>query len=325
MSRWQEKRSRTITETFAGIDVGKCQLDVFIHPTGHRLQVANTAKAIRIVIRELAKYDVKLAVLEATGKYHCLAHAMIHEAGIPVSVINPFRSRQFAESMGSLAKTDRIDAQMLASFAQRMAPSPTAPPEKQTKLLHELHTARRQVCDEVADLKRRLQNTDHALARGQIKERIALGERHKLALEIEIQALIASSGELKRRFDILTSIPNVGKITAAVMLADLSELGQANAKQIAALAGVAPMNWDSGKKRGSRMIRGGRKAVRNALYMCAVSATHRSDPLGRTYRALIKRGKNPKIALIAVMRKLVIIANTLVSENRTWEAEAPAP
>ena len=326
MSRWQEKITHNThdnPETYVGIDVGKKQLDIFIYPHGCIMRIENDAKGIRSLIRELKSYDLKLAALEATGKYHILAHTMMHEAGIAVAVVNPFRSRQFADSMGRMAKTDTIDAQMLAGFAQRMQPDPTLPADRQSQELHELHIARRQVCDEVADLKRRLQTADHAVAKRQIKARIALGQKHKCALELEIHMLISSSSDMKEKFDILTSIPNLGKTTAAIMLADLTELGNANAKQIAALAGVAPMNWDSGAKTGNRMIRGGRKPVRNALYMCAVSASRRSDPFGAQYRNLIKRGKNPKVALTAVMRKLVIVANTLVTENRKWQPHSP--
>jgi len=323
MSRWQEKivhNPHNRPEVFAGIDVGKTRLDIFIAPLGIRLRITNDAKGISAAIRELSRFNIRLVALEATGKYHSRAHAMLHEAGIDVAVVNPFRSRQFAESMGKLAKTDTIDAEMLAQFAARMRPVPTAPSDPVSQELHELHIARRQVSDEVADLKRRLQTCDHPMAKRQIRARIAMGERHKKALEAEIKAVINASAELKKKYDILTSIPNLGTGTAAILLADLTELGSANARQIAALAGVAPMNWDSGLKAGNRMIRGGRKTVRNSLYMCAVGAIRRSDPFGTLYRRLIARGKHPKVALTAVMRKLVIVANTLVSENRKWQA-----
>jgi len=321
MSRWQEKIVEKNADAYVGIDVSKDQLDVFVLPHGCFMQVENNAKEIRKLILELKKYNTKLVAMEATGKYHRLAHTMMHECDLSVTIVNPFRSRQFADSLGKLAKTDTIDAEALARFAERMEPTPTIPADKQTSQLHELHIARRQVCDEVSDLKRQLHSADHPLTKRQIKARISLGERHKKSLETEIQSLINTVPEFKSKFDILTSIPNIGKITAAIMLADLTELGQANAREIAALAGVAPMNWDSGNKNGKRMIRGGRRCVRNALYMCAVSAITRSDPLGRTYRHLIKRGKNPKVALTAVMRKLVIIANTLIAENRKWQPE----
>lgn len=323
MSRMQEKMRKHRPKAFAGIDVGKNQLDVYIHPAGVRLRLLNDKTEITKLIRELSAHGVELAALEATGKYHRLAHAMLHEAGIPAAVINPFRARQFADSIGRLAKTDTIDAHSLALFAQRLNPEPSAPPQAHAKKLRDLQTARRQVLDEVCDLKRQLYVTDLPLAARQIKARIAMGERHKAALEAEIRKVIADHADLKEKFEILTSIPGVGETTAAVLLADLSELGRVNAKEISALAGVAPMAWDSGIKNGNRMIRGGRKHVRNALYMCAVTCIRRSDSLGLTYRNLIRRGKNPKVALTAVMRKLIVLANTLVTENRKWQARCP--
>ncbi len=327
MSRRQEKithKDPTIP-TYVGIDVGKKQLDVFIYPHGCVMRIDNNEKAIRKLAAELKEYGIQCIAMEATGKFHCLAHSILYEAGFAVAIINPFRSRQFADSMGKLAKTDTIDAKMIARFAERMQPTVTPPQDSVSKDLHELHIARRQVSDEVADLKRRLQTCDHTIAKQQIKARIVMGTQHKRELETQMHALINGSPELKEKFAILISIPNLGKTTAAILLADLAELGNANAKQIAALAGVAPMNWDSGIKNGNRMIRGGRKPVRNALYMCAVSAIRRSDPFGAQYRYLIGRGKNPKVALTAVMRKMVIVANTLIAENRPWQPQMTKP
>lgn len=322
MSRMQEQIRRQ-TRTVAGIDVGKDGLDVFIHPVGVRLKAKNHKAGIQTLIGDLTRHGVELVTLEATSTYHRLPHSLIHDAGIAVAVVNPFRSRQFADSIGRLAKTDTIDAESLALFADRMSPAPTLPPNTCSKHLRDLIRARRQVLDEIGDLKRQLHTTEHPLAIRQIKARIVMGERHKSVLEKEIQTLIASDPGLKNKFDILTSIPGIGSTTAAILLADLTELGQVNAREIAALAGVAPLNWDSGTKNGNRMIRGGRRHVRNAFYMCAISNITRSNALGATYRKLVRRGKNPKVALTAVMRKLVIIANTLIAENRTWQAQSP--
>ncbi len=280
-------------------------------------------RGVKTLIRQCHEQGVALAALEATNKYHRLAHERLHQAGVPTAVVNPFRSRQFADSMGRLAKTDGIDAAMLASFAERMRPDPSTPPSEQDKALRELHTARRQVLAEVCDLKRQVQTAHHPLVARQIRARIKMAERHKAALEREIQALIKATPALKRKYDILISIPNIGPVTAAVLIADLTELGRVNCKQIAALAGVAPMSWDSGSKQGNRIIRGGRKGVRNALYMCAVSCTSRPGAMHGFYKNLIKRGKRPKTALAAVMRKLVILANILIAENRLWQPVLP--
>ncbi len=323
MSRMQEQITDTPAKTFAGIDVGKTHLDIYVHPGGRALRIGNTKTALGPVVEQLAELGPHLVTLEATGKYHRLAHSMLHDAGVPVAVVNPFRSRQFAESTGKMAKTDRIDAETLALYGERMMPQAVAPTDAITQQLHDLHTARRQVTNEVADLKRQLQTTDYPLAAKQIGARIKLGQEHKRALEKEILRVIADNPDLKRRFDILVSIPGIGATTAAIMLADLSELGSVNARQIAALAGVAPMNWDSGKKHGNRMIRGGRRCIRNVLYMGAVSCIRRSDHLALTYRNMVARGKPPKVALTAVMRKIVILANTLIAENRTWQPHCP--
>jgi len=326
MSRMQEKINQPKShqkKVYAGIDVSKNTLDYFIDSYGITRCVQNNDEGIRALVGDFQECRVDLAAIEATGKYHCKAHKALHETGVSVAVVNPFRSRQFAQSMGKLAKTDVIDAQTLARFAERMKPEPNPPAADHFTGLRELQTARRQVIKEIGDLKRQLQATDHALAIGQMRARLDLAEAHRCALETEIQALIDAVPDMKARFDILTSIPGIGRVTASVLIADLSELGRVNASQIAALAGVAPMNRDSGTRHGNRMIRGGRQSVRNALYMGAVSRVRRAGPLGAFYRRLIKRGKNPKVALTAVMRKMVIIANTLIAENRRWRPEAP--
>lgn len=323
MSRMQEKIHQPIEPVYAGIDVSKNTLDFFVYPHGIIMEVKNDKSGIRTIIKQCKEHDVHLLALEATGKYHRMPHEMLHAAGVKTAVVNPFRSRQFAESMGRFAKTDKIDAQVLSRFAERMKPEPTIPATEHYKNLRELHTARRQVVGEISDLKRQLKTAHHPLAAKQIRSRINMGQRHKDVLEQEIQNLINENPQMIEKFQILTTIPGIGKITAAILIADLSELGQVNAKQIAALAGVAPMNWDSGTKCGNRMIRGGRKSVRNAMYMCAVSNITKSGLMGSFYRKLISRGKPPKVALTAVMRKMIIIANTLITENRAWEPECP--
>lgn len=321
MSRMQDKMNPPCA--YAGIDVGKFYLDFHIHPLNVKGRIENTERGVETLVRHCTKHDVRLVALEATDKYHRLAHEALHNADIAVSVINPYRSRQFADSMGHLAKTDSIDAKMLARFAELIQPNPTLPPSAEQKAIRDLNTARRQVLQDIGDLKRQLQVTDHPLAARQIRARMKMAERHKTALEEEMQTMIQSAPELKHKFTILTSIPFIGKITAAILLSDLTELGKVNCKQIAALAGVAPMSWDSGAKHGNRMIRGGRKHVRNALYMCAVGIARRGGTFTQYYKRLISQGKNAKVAITAVMRKLVILANTLIAEDRLWQPTAP--
>ncbi len=237
MKKHNQKTPSQSPQSYVGIDVGKDTLDIYIHPDGINLRVMNDKKSITTLIKKLNVYDIDLIALEATSKYHRLAHTMFHEAGFAVSVINPFRSRQFADSIGKLAKTDKIDAQSLALYAQRLTPDVTLPPDIECKELRDLQTARRQVLDEIGDLKRQLHTTDHPLAKRQIKARIAMGERHKQALEEEIIKLIKAHEQLKHKLDIPTSIPCIGQTTASIILSELWELGQVNAKQISALAG----------------------------------------------------------------------------------------
>ncbi|MCE8001192.1 MAG: IS110 family transposase [Rhodobiaceae bacterium] len=323
MSRTQDQINHPVVENYAGIDVSKDKLDFAIHGSDVFLTVPNDRRGIQKLIRQCTLHNVQLVVLEPTGKFHRAAHEHFHDADIAVAAVNPFRSRKFADSLGQLAKTDKIDAQVLARYAAVINPRPSEPVLKQYNDLRELQAARRQLVDEIGDLKRRLKASVHALAIRQLKARLKLAETHKSAVEGEVHKIIQSETALKSRFQILTSIPNIGATTAALMLADLSELGRVNCRQIAALAGVAPMNWDSGTRQGSRITRGGRRHIRKALYMCAVSAIGRQGALAKTYKHLIQRGKPPKVALTAIMRKLVVLANTLIAEQRCWQPCKP--
>lgn len=294
MSRTQDEIDHHAANICAGIDVSKDKLDFAIHDSDIHLTVSNDRRGIQKLIRECTLRNITLVALEATGKFHRPAHEMLHEADIPVAVINPYRSRQFADSIGQLAKTDKIDARVLARFAAVLHPTPTEPTSSRNKALRELQTARRQLVDEIGDLKRRLKTAEHPLAIKQLKARLKMAETHKAKLEDEMHELIQSADELKSKFRVLTSIPNIEATTAALMLADLGELGRVNCRQIAALAGVAPMNWDSGARQGNRSIRGGRPHVRKALYMCAVSAIGRRGQYVNFTEGSFKRANNPK-------------------------------
>lgn len=301
MSRMQDEIDRSATGPYAGIDVGKTMLDECLLGSAMNHQVPNTGPGIRRLIRLFQRHGVRLIALEATGRYHRLAHEMLHEAGLAVAVINPYRSRKFADALGRLAKSDRIDAAVLAQFAASMQPVPTAPASRDHKALRDLTVARRQVCQEISDLRRQLYETEHPLIARQIRARIKMAERHQAVLEQAMRNLVAAHDALRHRFRILTSIPGIGFVTATTMLTDLCELGQANAREIAALAGLAPMNRDSGTMRGARAIRGGRPHVRNALYMGAVSQIRKEGQAGAFYRRLVREGKKPKVALTALM------------------------
>ncbi|MGB3797631.1 MAG: IS110 family transposase [Alteraurantiacibacter sp.] len=306
-----------------GIDVSKDWLDVFLHPGGERLRVENDTAGIHRLRTRCLAVAAKLMVLEATGRYHRAAHVCLHAADVPVAVINPYRSRRFADVLGRLAKTDEIDAEVLARFAAVMEPAPTDPPSSAMARITEMTVARRQMVRERLALESRRSQASLDLVRDQVDERIKLCRRQCKALDAELRVLVRAERQIARRFDILTSIPGIGPTTAATLLSDMQELGAANAAEVSALAGVAPMNRDSGTLRGRKMIRGGRVAVRNVLYMAATVAVRWNPCLKAFYERLRQIGKPFKVAITAVMRKLLILANALLTEDRTWSPTPP--
>ncbi len=229
----------------------------------------------------------------------------------------------FARACGHLAKTDRLDARFLAMLAQMQQPTPTAPPDKLLETLGELVNARSAAAADLTAHKNRLKATDSDFLRKQLGKLVMALQRHIESLDKEIALRITDDPELCRRVEILTSVPGVGTVTAYSLIVGLSELGQCNAKQAAMLAGLAPIANDSGARQGQRAIRGGRKAPRNALYMAALSAC-RYNPDMKIFATRLKdRGKQAKVVLTAVMRKLVVLANTLLAENRCWTPNPP--
>jgi transposase len=312
-----------MAQAYIGIDVSKSWLDVHIHPTGDEFRVANDRAGVGQLIRRLAGLPVTLIVVEATGKWHRRVHRRLHEAGWRVAAVNPYRSRKFADAMGLLAKTDAIDARVLALFAMQMEPRPTLPPSAEMAALRELVSVRRETTREMNALKSRLAGLEHKIIRRQLRDRIRMIERHLKILQAEARKIIAANPELARRAAILASIPGIGPVSVITMIAELDELGACSRGQIAALVGVAPMNWDSGRLRGRRIIKGGRRGVRSVLYMAALAAIRCNPGLKGFYDHLIQNGKKPKVALTAVMRKLAILANILITENRTWTPTPP--
>ena len=307
----------------AGIDVSKAYLDVCLHPFGDRFRVRNDAAGMDELRDRCLASSVCLVVMEATGRYHRAAHACLHEAGIPVAVINPYRTRRFADALGRLAKTDEIDAEVLAEFAAVMKPTPTELPSETMARITEITVARRQVIDERLALESQKSQTTLNLVEEQLDERIALCRRQCKVLDVELLETIRSDPAIARRYAILTSIPGNGPTTAATLLSEMKELGSANAAEVAALAGVAPMNRDSGALRGRKMIRSGRIVARNTLYMAAVVAVRWNRDLAAFYGRLREAGKPFKVAITAAMRKLLLLANTLLKEDRPWSSTPP--
>lgn len=310
--------ARSAHPVYAGIDVCKDHLDVYLHPLTHRWRVANDRDGVRRLKRLLAGHDVALIVMEATAKYHRLAHRSLSQGGFAVAVVNPLRSRLFAEAIGTRAKTDRVDAKMLAILGDALGPQAMPPVPEAIEALQELVHARNAATAERTALANRLAASQTAFLRAEIRRRLKSLDGHIERLAAEIAARIAADPALARRYAILVSIPGVGSGVAANLLVDLAELGFLDRHAIACLAGVAPFADDSGEAAGQRHIKGGRANPRRALYWAALSAARHNPDLSAFYKRLVESGKKPKLALTAVMRKLVVLANTLLKENRLW-------
>jgi transposase len=304
---------------YVGIDVCKAWLDVYLHPVGRKLRLSNNLLGFRALQKELKPHSVALIVLEATGKYHRAARRTLHAAGLVVAVVNPLRSRLFAEAMGALAKTDAVDARLLAIFGESLEPTAVAPTSEALEELQELVQARSAAIAEASALSNRAGESRTRFLKAELKRRLNSLKLHIARLDAEIRGRINSDEGLARRHLILASIPSFGPVVAATLVALMSELGRISNKAAALLAGLAPIAHDSGETTGARHIRGGRAHVRCVLYMAAVAATRCNPDLAAFYKRLRDAGKKTKVALTAVMRKLILLANTLIREDRLWE------
>ena len=325
-SRMQGKvtlKDSAATQVYIGIDVCKKWLDIAIHPVGHSGRFENTAKGFKKLLRLLSRYDVALVLMEATGKLHRKAHAALHGAGLKVAIVNPLRSRLFAEAVGTLAKTDRIDAKMLARMAESLKPAAAAPMPEAMENLRELVRARQAAVDERTALINQAGASACAFVKRELLRRQTAIAASIARYDKEIRRLIAADANLERRYRLVLSIPGIGAVAATALVIGLSELGSCSAKQAAMLAGLAPVACDSGDRKGARHIRGGRGGVRRSLYMAAVSAASHNPSLKAFYAHLTAAGKLPKVAITAVMRKLVVLANTLITQDRFWQINAP--
>lgn len=310
---------------YAGMDVSKDWLDVYVYPDGQSWRAENSLVGLRRLRRYLDELGLSpdRIVLEATGKYHRLAFRTLSAWGYGVVVVNPLRARLFAQACGALAKTDRIDARLLALMGHSLAPRPSVPAPLQLEQLQELVNAHSAAHAEAVALGNRLEQSTIRFLKNELKRRRTSLKGHIKRLEVEIAQLIRADPGLAARYAILLSIPSIGATTAAALLAGLSELGQCTAKAASLLAGLAPIADDSGRRQGQRHIRGGRMPVRNALYMAALSAARFNPDLKVVYQRLRNAGKPPKLALTAIMRKLVVLANTLLTQNRPWQPSQP--
>jgi transposase len=316
-------KKRTGDKSTAGIDVSQEWLDVHVLPAGQSLRVANTEAGIRQLKRLLLSLGTDLAIVEPTGRWHRLVQRSLHADGIVVAEVNPFRVRSFARAEGILAKNDRLDAKVLAMFGVSMSPTARPPRSESLQELDELVCARSSAVAERTSLENQKATATIRFLLLQLKRRIAHISKVIDGLEEEIHRRIKAEPALLRKFQILMSIPGVGVVTAMTLVVRLNELGAISSKAIAKIVGVAPLDWDSGKMKGLRRIFGGRKDVRRVAYMAALSASQFNPALKAYFERLTDNGKSFKQAIVAVIRKLVILANTLVAEDRLWEKEAP--
>lgn len=314
---------RAMNDADVGIDTCKAWLDVNIQPANTTLRVANNKKGHKQLLAALKGLRVRIVVIEATGKHHRGVHRFLHQAGLPVAVVNPLRARLFAESIGALAKTDKVDARMLALFGAMARLEATPPLPESLENLREIVRNRDAAVAAKTALINQLGTVALASVKKQIARQIEAAEHAAEALEKEAIRTIKADPSLARRMEILVSIPGVGPVTAIALLANLPELGTLEAKQVGMLAGLAPVACDSGQRNGPRHIRGGRKHVRTSLYMAAMTAARYNSHLKRFNDRLIEAGKLAKVALTAVMRKLLVLANTLLKEDRCWSTQPP--
>ena len=305
------------TPIFVGIDVSKAGLDVAVRPMGSREFVANDAAGIEILVERLRELQPALIVLEATGGVERAVTRALASAEFPVVVINPRQVRDFAKATGQLAKTDTIDAAVLAHFGEAVRPALRPLPDEVTWELRAVVTRRRQLTEMIVAETNRLSGASKAV-RKRINAHLRWLETELKRADKDLDQSIRQSPIWRENEDLLRSVPGMGPVISRTLLAELPELGRLNRKQIAALVGVAPLNRDSGTLRGRRSIWGGRATVRAALYMGALVASRRNAVIQTFYRRLRNAGKAPKIALVACMRKLLTILNAMIKHKTHW-------
>jgi transposase len=302
-----------------GIDISKERLDVCLMPEGEALCVANDQEGIDSLIERLQEARPELVVLEASGRYERPATAAIAAVGIPVAVVNPRQARDYAKATGRLAKTDRIDAEILARFAASVGPSPSVLPDEEALTLQAILVRRRQLSAMSIAERNRAQMAPEAVAR-RIQAHVRWLEKELSRTDRDLDEAIGASATFKENEALLRSVPGVGPVLARTLLAELPELGTITHKRLCALVGVAPFNNDSGKRKGKREVWGGRAPVRAALYMGALVATRHNPLIAEFYERLLKAGKPKKVALVACMRKLLSILNAMIRDRAPWHA-----
>lgn len=313
----------TTGTVYIGVDVSKGWFDIDVQPSNESWREENVEQGISKLVERFKSMPIERIVVEATGGYEArLVEQLVH-ADLPVSRVNPGRVRRFAQGLNWLAKTDKIDAKVLALFGEKAQPRILVLPGEAEKRLSALIKRRKQVVDLLT-----IEHNHTELAEKEMLDYIdtvkQVLQKQLDDLDAQIQDLINQTPSLKQKRDLLKSVPGVGKVLSATLVAQVPELGVCNRKEIAALVGLAPFNHDSGRKRGKRMIRGGRSFVRNILYMATIAATRFNPIIKAMYERLLKNGKQKKVAIVACMRKLLTILNAMIRTYSSWQPVFPS-
>jgi transposase len=304
---------------FVGIDVSKDRLDVHVRPGGEAFVVPRDSKGLEELIDRLTRLVPQLIAIEATGGFETIAAAAIAGAALPLAIINPAQVRHFAQAVGKRAKTDPLDAEVIARFAEAVKPEPRPLPDEQARLLAELVARRRQIIEMIVAERQREKRAENTHVRKGILRHIRVLEKELPDIDDDIGTLVRSSPAWREREDLLVTFPGVSNKLARTFLAEVPELGRLNRREIASLAGLAPFTRQSGRWRGKSMIGGGRAPLRTALYMAALSAIRCNPILKLFYQRLLSAGKPKMVALIAVARKTLTILNAMLRERKQWQ------
>jgi transposase len=310
-------------EVFVGVDVSKASLDVCVQPSGETLQLGNDEEGVARLVQRLCALAPTLVVLEATGRLEVALAAALAAHGVPLAVVNPRQVRDFARATGRLAKTDRVDAAVLAHFAQAVRPEARGVPDEAQRALDALLTRRRQLSEMLVAERLRMGAASASLRHG-IAKHVAWLKAELEDVDRDIAKAVRASPAWREKDDLLRSVPGIGPVLSSTLIAEMPELGRLTRKQVAALAGVAPFACDSGTLRGKRAVWGGRAGVRAALYMATLVATRFNPVIAAHYRQLLSRGKAKKVALVACMRKLLVILNAMLRTKTPWQPQLAA-
>jgi transposase len=304
---------------YVGIDVSKDRLDIHVRPGGQAFEVSRDGKGLEQLVARLRKLSPVLVAVEATGGFEVIVAAAIAGAELPLAVVNPAQVRHFAQAVGKRAKTDPVDAGVIAHFAEAVRPIPRALPDEAARLLAELVGRRRQIIDMIVAERQREKRATNVRVRKSLARHIAVLEKELMEIDGDIDTLVRGSPVWRAKEDLLASVPGIGKTIARILIAELPELGNLGRREIASLAGLAPYTRQSGQWRGKSMIAGGRSSVRSATFLGALVASRHNPILKAFYQRLLQAGKPKMVALIAVARKLLTFLNAILRDNRPWQ------